>query len=577
MTTLTQLWQDQISGYIANFLAEADARVQTLEDEITSLRTQLAVSEQDNSYLVNQINGLNTQITQLQAEVAELRKQLEATYDDVVNGNVQAVLDAKPEGATIKLAPEVYRINTLAPKNNQKIFAPGATFKGSVIAGTWLKQTFTDAAGVQREAFVASGVLPALYTDGGVCEVITGEEANACRVLEDVFLKGNKLTRVMTLKNLTAGKVYSDYSANKVYILDQPDNVEISKARFFMNSAALGVRVSGATVSHFAAPSQQGALTIKGRGWEVDNCFFTLNHASGLHVTGGDSLHVHHSTFDKNGQAGMTHHKTNDSVIEYNVFTGNNTSDYYRRDWESAGIKITYSQRVKIQFNRSESNLGIGVWVDIDNKDISITDNVIKNNFSCGIRWEISFDGVIARNIIIGNGFGHAGPGRGSDYSAFATAAIHFNGAGGMDNGIIDVYDNKIGLEVIDGKVVTAGRGNQNAIHIEERNRGKSVTYPTVNWTARNIKVHDNMINMTRALDATGKPWYGTGVVGLGVLGSPASDVYAAGNTFEGNKYYTNNVSDVQFHVKDTAVNQYKAFARWQALGYDKTGSITAV
>jgi hypothetical protein len=60
-------------------------------------------------------------------------------------------------------------------------------------------------------------------------------------------------------------------------------------------------------------------------------------------------------------------------------------------------------------------------------------------------------------------------------------------------------------------------------------------------------------------------------------LGTVVSDVYKAGNIFEGNTYLTKNISEAQFHVKDTAVNQYKAFARWQALGYDKTGSIKVV
>ncbi len=528
---------------------------QQLNDDLVETSTELARQVQVNVEIKANVSKVLSQLEDALAQIQELQKQLEASYDTVLDGNVQAVIDSKDEGDTIKLPPGEYRLNSpLSPKKNQKFLCDGVTFKGSVILGTWSRE---------GDYYVASGVLPAAYIDAGVCEIISGEEANSCRILEDVFNGGNKLERVMQLKNLSKGKVYADYTANKLYILDVPDNVEMSRTRFFMNSAVDGVRVHGLNVFHFASPSQQGALTIKGKGWEVDNCLFAYNHASGLHAATADSLHVHHSTFRDNGQAGMTHYKTNDSLIEFNLFEENNTAGYYKRDWESAGLKITYSQRVVVSNNISIGNTGIGIWVDIDNKDISILNNTVKNNFSCGIRYEISFDGQIKYNQISGNGYGHAGPGRGSDYSGFATAGIHVNGAGGVGDGILLIEGNDIGK-------------NQNALHIEERNRGKSPTYG-INWTTRNVKVRNNKMNITRALDSAGKSWYGTGVVGMGQLGTVVSDVYTAGNEFEGNKYYTNNLSEPQFHVRDTAINQYKTFKRWQELGYDKTGSIAVV
>jgi hypothetical protein len=493
----------------------------------------------------------------LEARYQMLLEQMEnppphQVYDVIPVGGLQALLDLKGEGGIVNLPPDTYRLTKpLVPHKGQIIMGNGSTFKGSVTVGTWEKE---------GSLYFAKVALPdEPYVDSGVCEIITGPDANGCRVLEDVFNGGKKLTRVMQKTNLAAGKVWTDYATKRVYIADVPDNVEVALTRFFINSDVDGVRVTSMTVSQFASPSQQGALTISGEDWEVDNCLFTQNHSSGLHVTTADRVHVHHNTMEYNGQAGMTHHKTMDSLIEYNAFRGNNTNDYYRRDWESAGLKITYSQHVIVQFNKAEANWGIGIWCDIDNKDIHIFDNLINDNFSCGIRYEISFDGEIKRNTIAGNGFGHAGPGRGSDYSGFATAGIHVNGAGGMDNGILLIEGNTLGK-------------NQNGIHIEERNRGKSQTYPAYNWTTRNVHVINNQVDLTQSVQG-----YGTGVVGLGQLGTVVSDVYKAGNIFEGNKYLTPNISKTQFHVKDTAVNQYRTFARWQELGYDKLGSITVV
>lgn len=494
--------------------------------------------------------------------------------------DIQSLLNNAAEGATVKIPAGTYRLSTaLIPKKNQQIIATGVTFQGSVVVDTWTKTTFVSATGATKDCYYASGLLPATYSDGGVCDINSGEESNSCQKLEDVFYNGTLLTRTMVLKNLDGGKVFSDYQTNRIYIVDVPKNIEVARTRHFMNTAVTGVRVSGATIKHFASPSQLGALTIRGAGWLVGECIFIQNHASGLHCTMADRLVVNNNLFQWNGQAGMTHHKTNDSKITNNRFAANNTAGYYKRDWESAGLKVTYSQRTLIQNNLSAYNNGIGIWLDIDNKNYTIDNNIVKNNFSCGIRVEISFDGRITNNTITGNGFGHAGAGRGSDYSAFATAAIHINGAGGTGNGILDISNNKIGLEIINGTVVTNGRGNQNAIHIEERYRGKSVTYPTLTWTARNIKVHDNLINITRALDKNGKPWYGTGVVGLGVLNGSSKSIYetSTGNKFTSNKYYTNNKSETQFHVYDTAINQYRDFASWQRKGWDVGGTITVV
>lgn len=521
--------------------------MEDLQRDLVEVSTDLADQTQINAQFQARYAELEARYQKLLEE-----QQPHQVYDTIPSGGVQALLDLKGEGGVINLPPDTYRLTQpLKPHKGQIIMGNGAVFKGSVTIGTW-----------EREGnyYVASGHLPGIvFADQGVCEIVTGPDANGCRVLEDVFNGGEKLERVMQLANLTTGKVYSDYVANKIYIMDVPEGVELALTRFFMSSDVDEVRVTDLKVLQFASPSQQGALTISGEDWEVDNCLFAQNHSSGLHVTTADRVHVHHNTMEYNGQAGMTHHRTVDSMIEHNTFRGNNTNDYYRRDWESAGLKITYSQHVIVQFNKAEDNLGIGIWCDIDNKSIFIYDNLVRNNFSCGIRYEISFDGEIKRNTIEGNGFGHAGPGRGSDYSGFATAGIHVNSAGGMGNGILLIEGNTLGK-------------NQNAIHVEERNRGASKTYPSVNWTTRNVHVINNQMDLTQAAQG-----YGTGVVGLGQLGTVVSDVYKAGNIFEGNKYLTPNISKPQFHVKDTAVNQYRTFARWQELGYDKTGSITVV
>lgn len=561
-----------VAAQIAPVQAQADAiqaELNTTNDQVTSLQSANAQLNDDISGKSAQIASLTYTVQVLQDEINRLDNLLDEVYDVRPGGSIQAVLDAKPSDATIKIAPGEYRLTApLVVKSGQEIVGAGSDktiLKGSVQLNVWNKGS--------DGIWVATGVLPATYTDTGQCDINSGTEANPCQKREDLFLDGKRLDRVMQLTSLKAGTYFADYAENKLYLFDIPNNVELCKTWYAIYATTNGGRLSALTVKHFATPSQAGAVTLQGTGWEVDNCLFTDNHASGLHLSQSHNTQVHHNEFVANGQAGMTHYKSNATSVTYNLFKGNNTAGYYKRDWESAGFKATYSAQTMFAYNTVVQNEGVGVWFDIDNTDYVISDNIIDANFSCGIRVEISFSGEIARNTVTRNGIGHAGPGRGSDFSGFATAGIHINSAGGMGAGELRIHDNLIGVALVNGVYVAKGYGNQNALHIEQRDRGNSGTYPTLTRTARNVKVTNNKVNVTKMAGVDG-----TGVVGLGVIGTTGSQIYlpATGNTFESNEYFNTSLTDVQFHCMDgTATNRYRTFARWQQLGYDKLGKLT--
>jgi len=580
---LAQLLKDTVDRYILDQTGPLTESINTLKTELNDTKIKVGTLEATNAALNDnlsvksaQVISLTTQLQQAQTEITRLTNLLAEQYDVRPGQDIQSAINARAEGETIKLAPGEYLLSApLTLKNNQKLIGNGwdTTFvRGSVPITNFIKQNYY---------WVASDVLPPAYTDAGQCEINSGTGANPCQKREDLFATYpdispatyRRLQRVMSLTEMGVGQYFADYATNKLYVYDEPRNVVMAKTPFAINSAATGCQVSGISFEQFATPSQLGAVTVTGTNWEIDNCMFRDNHASGLHLSGSHNTKVHHNAMIANGQAGMTHHRSNNTEITYNNFTYNNTAGYYARDWESAGFKATYSAGVKFQYNEVINNTGVGVWFDIDNTDYLVTDNTVDGNFSCGIRLEISFSGEVARNVVTRNGIGHAGPGRGSDFSAFATAGIHVNSAGGMGAGELKIHDNLIGVILNNGVYVAAGYGNQNAIHVEQRDRGKSVTYPQLTWTARNVKVYNNKVNITKV---AGKE--GTGVAGLGILGSTGSQVYlpATGNTFENNEYFNTNLTDVQFHCMDgTATNRYRTFARWQQLGYDKTGKLT--
>ena len=481
--------------------------------------------------------------------------------------SIQAALDAGSTGQTFVLTgtpSQPYRLTAaLAPKAGQIIASnTGAVIKGSKVLTGWTKDG-------TNARWYKDGALPAAYTDAGVCNINSGTEANPCQKREQIFMDGGlgqrHLTRVMTLANVTSETFFEDYTANRIWLGTDPTNsvVEMSSTPYAISSTVAGVRVSGLTFTHFASPSQQGALFVQGASWEIDHCTFYWNHAGGLYMSNSDATRVHDNVFTRNGQSGMLHHSCDNTVIEDNEFTYNNTDGYWPLDWEAGGLKITFSTGVMVRRNKMLSNAGVGLWFDIDNVGCTADGNLVEDNVSCGIRHEISFDAVISNNTVRRNGFGATDPQyrNGNDGSAFATAGINVNCSGGgywPSMGTVDIFGNTV-------------EDNQNGIHIQKRNRGNSGTYPTRVWALQNVKVHDNTITMRgRAGDQ-----FGWGVSGIGELSYSDDAVYhTQGNSFYNNKFLVDSLSAARFHWWNTAANQYVSYATASAAGFNPGGSV---
>src|ERR1700745_3097804 len=114
-------------------------------------------------------------VAQLSAEIKK-SQDIMSKYDTVIDGDVQSLLDSKGEDAVINLPPGLYRLSKpLNPLKNQTIIGNNTEFKGSVVIGAWTKE---------GNFYVAAGQLPAqTFADQGVCEIVSGSDANACRVL----------------------------------------------------------------------------------------------------------------------------------------------------------------------------------------------------------------------------------------------------------------------------------------------------------------------------------------------------------------------------------------------------------
>jgi parallel beta-helix repeat protein len=112
----------------------------------------------------------------------------------------------------------------------------------------------------------------------------------------------------------------------------------------------------------------------------------------------------------------------------------------------SGGIKLWVEWNAQVTNNWIHDNHSVGIWVDTDNVNITISGNYIERNWGPGITYEASYNGQITNNALIDNDWVN-----GSRDSGQAWPAIYMSESG---------YDSRLssngtGYSAISGNVVT--------------------------------------------------------------------------------------------------------------------------
>lgn len=443
----------------------------------------------------------------------------------------QTILNSKPEGTTFCFAAGVHRITkTMRPKSNQVLASSArAVLTGSVRLGDSYWKTSGD-------KWVVRGALPGAYSKVGQCE---DNVANICDLREQLFFDGKHLTRVASLSLVTPTSFYSDYANNAIYIGRTPVGhaVEMSKTAQAIGTGGTGVIVRGLTFEHFASPAQTAAVEI-GAGWQAIANEFRDNHAVGLKLARADRAIVRANRVTRNGQLGISQWRSQSAQILRNEIDNNNTDGFWIADWESGGIKSTWSSGL-IEANHVHDNLGIGVWSDIEENNKVIKGNRIDQNAACGIRYEISYNGTIIGNTVTNNGFGVRRTGAGGGRSLFDGGGINVNTSSNVR---------------IEGNTLT---GNRNGVAVQSRNRGTSTTGQV--FLLRNVKVLSNKIDIDSGTATNGAVYLGTATIPAGTV------------TFTGNQYNVDSLTASRFNW----MNKLMTTTQWKAAGNDTTGTFS--
>jgi parallel beta-helix repeat protein len=215
-------------------------------------------------------------------------------------------------------------------------------------------------------------------------------------------------------------------------------------------------------------------------------------------------------------------------VFDTNHLAYNNYLNFGKTSgmWHAGATKIIKSTNTVVRNNWSHDNTGDGWWLDWDNKDNLVENNVFENNSRWGFFYEASFDGVVRNNVFRNNG-----------------QSTKWGGAGLWINTSknVEVYGN------------TFVGNKYSALVAVWTDRGTSSLYGERQLA--NLNVHDNVFRLNEGF--VGVP-YGT------------DRIYSANNRFQDNRWYVKDTSS-QWWKWAGAMKDWKG---WRSYGFDQSGTL---
>ncbi|MBZ5515065.1 MAG: right-handed parallel beta-helix repeat-containing protein [Acidobacteriia bacterium] len=496
--------------------ASQNATTLDLEPWIGAVGAQGSVSvspEQTTTYILTAANTGGTTAASATITV-NAASGVELSPDD----DLQAAVDAHAAGTSFILAPGVYRMQSVVPKNGDTFTGQtGAVLNGSLLVSSWQQVS---------SGWVAqgSGITQAAWYRG-VC--LSGHPA--CIYPEDLFFDSQPLTRVGSLSLVGPGTWYFDYGAQKAYVGTNPagHTTELSVLRHAFSGTASNVRIANLTIEKYASISGQGAVQATSdswagsSGWVVDSNEIRLNHGWGVRVSEGTK--VTNNKIHDNGQMGLGG-SGKGILIENNEVYGNNYAAYSPR-WEAGGTKFSFSTNLIVRGNYSHDNYGPGLWTDINNDYVLYEHNHTSRNFMAGIDHEISFHATIRYNEIDNDGFASDG----------TTSSIWWgDGILVANSSEVEVYGNTV-------------TNCMNGIGGIQQDRG--LAPDGAPYSLKNLNVHDNTV--------TQQVNYASGIVKATNFDD---SVYTSwGNHFSNNVFNLSNPSGKYF----IWLSQQWTYAQW--------------
>ena len=226
--------------------------------------------------------------------------------------DIQLTVNKYAAGTAFTLKAGVHRMQSVVPK-------AGNTFtgeSGTILSGARLLTSFSRSGSY----WVASG-----QTQQGIRRSIQCQSGySLCNYPEDLFINDVMLQRVTSLSQVTAGKWYFDYAADKIYFASDPTGkrVETSVTAYAFTGTAQGVVIRNLIIEKYATPSSYGAVGGDNTAtWQVTDNQFRWNHGGGIRT--GKQMKILRNNIHHQGQVGIIGWKSDGVLIEANELAYN--------------------------------------------------------------------------------------------------------------------------------------------------------------------------------------------------------------------------------------------------------------
>lgn len=240
-----------------------------------------------------------------------------------------------------------------------------------------------------------------------------------------VFIDGVYVHEVTTLGAATGANFFYDQNAKRLYLGTDPSGhtVELAKRPMAIaiqggagGNVVRGIGFRKYATNEYNANVTHAAIFAGAPTCRFENDVFTANAGAGLSIGNPSGAVVVTTVFAFNGANGLDanghQHSTQaaDGLdVEDNVFNGNNAELFGTGcgySCSAAGSKMAHMDGFTLKNNVFENAAGTGkgFWCDLACSKGVMVGNVFANNGDTGLMYEVSDTGIIASNVVYGNG-----------------------------------------------------------------------------------------------------------------------------------------------------------------------------
>ncbi|MBA3304092.1 MAG: right-handed parallel beta-helix repeat-containing protein [Acidimicrobiia bacterium] len=363
---------------------------------------------------------------------------------------------------TYRESVQVYRkALTIQPYPGERV-----VLSGSDVVGGW-----TPDAG----DFVRRGWTPSFPRTPDAASSAVTPQAPLAGFPELAFVDGVPQRQVGSRAEVVPGTFFVDDGADAVYL-----GVDPAGRRVELSARAWGLYLTGAHdsvvggigVRHFATPSSDiAALRAYADRVQLERLVVEDNAQSGISVIGTDTQ-VRSSTLYRNGQLGIHGLHADGLRVTQNVINGNN-AERFDMGYQSGGLKVVKSRRLRFDGNIVRDNIGHGLWVDQSSYDVVMSNNTAQRNAAAGLHLEVSARGVLAGNVSTDNG-------------ETGILIVESHGVDVWNNTAL--YNRWRDLDILDNDRTSSN------LAAAEHDRRWPLPNPEITWDVRDISVRNNVI-----------------------------------------------------------------------------------